>query len=99
MKKKLILFFASLSMATAIVGQDKSINSNKTIIGNIYTSLKPLDEQPAVFSSQADLDAKIQDKKNKTVQLISDNKNDPDLVKKYREQLWRFENAIVLKSK
>lgn len=94
MKKNLTsLIFAALTSIS--LAQNKSEKSSKTN-ENIYTSLRPSDLQPAVFSSQNELNEKIEDKKNKTLLLIKENKDDTLKLRIYREQLWRFENAIVL---
>jgi len=94
MKKNLILFVFLLLVAVS-EAQERSDKSKQVVNENIYTSIQPADLQPAVFSSQKELDEKIQDKKNKTIALIKANQNDTLKVRVYREQLWRFENAIV----
>ena len=65
---------------------------------NIYTSLKPADGKPVVFNSQEELNAKIESKKNNVITLIKDNASDTGQVRLLREQLWRFENAVVKKA-
>lgn len=98
MKKSLLLAISLFAFSTITLAQVKSTD-NKVIKENIYTSLKPADGQPAVFSSQEELNGKLQDKKDKTILLIKENEKDPVQVKMYREQLWRFENAIVQEPK
>jgi hypothetical protein len=65
----------------------------------IYSGLRPADAKPAVFSSQAEMDAKKESKKNAIKDLITQNSTDPVKVKMYREELWRFENAVVAEPK
>ena len=95
MKKQILLFIftTSIYLATA-----QNNSGNKAITGgnvDIYSPLKPKDGQPAIFDNQADLNAKIQDKKDKTIALITASIGDSLKVRVYREQLWRFENAII----
>jgi len=92
---KNILLFACLSLASISFAQDKTVNGKKAVSENIYTSLKPADGTPAVFSSKEDLDSKVQNKKNNLLILIKENSGDTAQVRILREQLWRFENAIV----
>ncbi len=94
--KKTALLFTFLWFAALLSAQDNSSTSKKISPENIYTSIKPADGQPAVFNTHEELTAKIQDKKDKTILLIKENQTDPAMVKIYREQLWRFENAVVL---
>ncbi len=93
MKKNIFLFIACVSFATIAVAQDRTIKTSETI----YTSLKPADGNPAVFSSQEELNAKVEMKKNNVKALIKENSADTAQVRLLREQLWRFENAIVKK--
>ncbi len=51
----------------------------------IYTPLKPKDASPAVFGSKSDLEAKRQRKIDATLELIKKNKDNPELVIRYRE--------------
>lgn len=93
--KKVSFLFIFFVSTFGIVAQEKNSTVNKPNNPSVYTSLKPNDVQPAVFSSQAELNAKIQDKKDKIQSLIAANVNDSIKFKYYREELWRFENAIV----
>jgi hypothetical protein len=95
LKKNIFFLFIFFALTSQIVAQEKSNAVSKPNNPNLYTSLKPNDVQPAVFSSQAELNAKIQDKKDKIQALIAANVNDSVKLKYYREELWRFENAIV----
>ena len=74
--------------------QDNSKADKKTTGNKVYTSLKPNDVQPAVFSSKEEYNAKFQDKKDRIITLIT-NENDSVKVIRYREELWRLENAII----
>jgi hypothetical protein len=96
MKKPTIL--ALIFTAFGFIGLAQNSHTSSKVAkeeGSIYTSLKPADAQPAVFTTKEELDAKIQDKKNRTLEQIKTHANDPAKVKALREQLWRFENAIV----
>jgi hypothetical protein len=59
------------------------------------TSLKPTDASPATFSSQEELDKTVPMKIAKIKEMIKAEKND-ERIKILREDLWRFENAVVL---
>jgi len=97
MKVKIVLFVL-FALTSRMLAQEKTAENKIAVPENIYTSLRPADAQPAVFSSQEQLNTCIQDKKNKTIALIRENEKDPVKVKVYREQLWRFENAVVKSS-
>lgn len=100
MKKTRLLTMALAFMSLLSFSQNKTPVKSQTISQEeILTSLKPMDASPAVFSSQKELEEKKQSKINATHDLIRQNKNNPKLVLQYREQLWRFENAIVVESK
>jgi hypothetical protein len=62
---------------------------------NILTSIKPADEQPVVFANKMELDQKVDFKIENTKRAILENRNDAVKVRQLREELWRFENAIV----
>ena len=64
---------------------------------NILTSIKPVDGQPAVFSNQVDLENKVGLKIEEIKKMILENRNDTVKVNHLRQELWRFENAIVKK--
>jgi len=93
--KKIFLVMMAFFLVNTISVQTGNSKSKKTAGENIYTALMPKDAQPAVFNSKVELDAKIADKKNGIINLIKANENDAEKVKYYREELWRFENAIV----
>jgi hypothetical protein len=94
MKKSLILVAGMLVLSLHGTAQDKKMaNVNE----NIYTALKPADQKPYTFGSQAEMDAKRQSKKDAVIAEIKVNSNNPEKVKALREQLWRIENATVLK--
>ena len=62
---------------------------------DVLTSIKPADGQPAVFANKEELDQKVDFKIENTKRAILENKNDAVKVRQLREELWRFENAIV----
>lgn len=95
MKKISLLILVFISTTFVSVAQDGKTTTKKNVEESIYTSLKPADGQGAVFNSKEEMQAKIQDKKDKMIGLIKENANDPVKVKQYREELWRFENAVV----
>jgi hypothetical protein len=100
MKKTHLLTVALLFLSLLSFSQNKTpVRTNSSTQEEILTPLKPLDASPAVFSSAQELEAKKQGKINATRDLIRKNKNNAKLVVQYREQLWRFENAIVVEPK
>jgi hypothetical protein len=95
MNKNVLLLFVGLSITSLSNAQDRSTENKKAGSENIYTSLKPADGTPAFFSSQEDLNAKVPGKKSALLNLIKENAGDTAQVRMLREQLWRFENAII----
>lgn len=59
------------------------------------TSLKPANASPATFSTKEELDKTVPMKIAKIKEMIKAEKND-ERIKVLREDLWRFENAVVL---
>lgn len=100
MKKLVILFTALMAFSLSGFSQnkEKTIPSQETQ-KSIYTSLKPSDATPATFSTQEELNEKVPAKKSAIKDQITLNKDKPERIKQLREDLWRFENAIVVTSK
>lgn len=95
MKTNFILFFACV-LPSFSFAQNKSVKiNNKSKTENIFTSLKPLDGLGYVFSSQEDLNNSVPGKKNYVISQIVKNEKDSLKVIMLREELWRFENAVV----
>jgi hypothetical protein len=94
MKKTIVLMAAMLVSSLHGIAQD---NKMAGVNENIYTALKPANPHPYVFGSQAEMDAKRQSKKDAVIAEIKANSGNPEKVKALREQLWRIENATVLK--
>jgi len=91
MKKSILFLIVFFGFASVIIAQDKSKPDSE----NIYTALRPADGNPVVFNSQEELNAKIEAKKKNILTLIKENSGDTAQVRILREQLWRFENAVV----
>jgi len=98
MNKINLLFLALIASVSVATAQNNS-PGGKTGNGDIYTSLKPADGQGAVFNTKEELDAKVQDKKDKMILMIRENANDTAMVRQLRYELWRFENAVVVPKK
>lgn len=98
-KAKLIVLALTLISLTGFSQNAAKVKTVKSGTEDIFTPLKPADASPAVFSSKQEMDTKLTDKKNSTLDLIRQNKDNPETVKQLREQLWRFENAIVIEPK
>lgn len=61
------------------------------------TSLKPADGNPATFGTKEELESAVPMKIASIKEAIkSGNYNDVQ-IQKFREEIWRFENAIVIK--
>lgn len=61
------------------------------------TSLKPADATPATFSTKEELEKAVPMKTAKIKEAINSGKYDDVQLQKLREELWRFENAVVIK--
>lgn len=68
---------------------------NEAVQSTEVTSLKPIDASPATFSSQEELDKIVPVKIAKIKEMIKAEKNN-ERIQLLREDLWRFENAVVL---
>ena len=90
------LIFMSLS---AFSQQNTAVKTDSQVQEEIFTPLKLLDPSPAVFTSKQELELKKPLKINGVKDEIRLNKNNPEMVKQLRQQLWRFENAIVIEPK
>jgi hypothetical protein len=89
-----------MSISSFSIAQINSAVSKKPAenpVTDIYTSVKPADGNPAVFSSKEELESKIQYKKDNILGMIRQNASDTAKVRYLRQELWRFENAIVKK--
>jgi hypothetical protein len=98
MKKTHLILLALVFMSLVGFSQNAAgkPSTKATQTEDIYSPLKPADASPAVFSSKEEMQSKLQDKKYNTIELIRQNKDNPEQVKQLREQLWRFEHAIVI---
>lgn len=61
------------------------------------TSLKPADAKPATFGSKEELEKAVPMKIAKIKEAINSGKYDDVQLQKLREELWQFENAVVIK--
>lgn len=60
-------------------------------------SVKPADGIPAKFSSKEELESAVPLKTAKIKEMIQSGQYSGDRLRVLREELWRFENAIVVK--
>jgi len=97
MKKTQLFFLAFCSIGFLGLSQNSNPPKQEQNVQHDQrlTSLKPADASPMVFSSLEEMNAKKQSKMDATRDLIRQNINNPELVKQYRENLWRIENAKV----
>ena len=95
--KKLLLPIAVFSVSL-VYGQEQVNTSSANAAESIYVSVKPADESPVVFANQEELDSKKDEKIEKIKTLIKEYQSDPNELLRLREELWRFENAIVKES-
>ncbi len=86
--KQVLLLVALTTMSTCAMAQTNA----KTI-----TSIRPDDGTPAYFTTQEELDAKKADKIEKIKVLIIEANGDVEKQTALRKELWRMENATVIK--
>jgi uncharacterized protein YdeI (BOF family) len=96
MKINVFLLLVMMTISFGAAAQEQRGANQSAANEDIYTSLRPADAQPVQFSSQVELDAKIQYKKDNMIALIGANRKDTAMVRLLRYELWRFENAIVV---
>lgn len=58
-------------------------------------SLKPEDATPAKFATKEEMDTSLPKKKANIIEMIESGKYEGERLRILREELWRFENAIV----
>ena len=89
--------FALLLSSNACAQEAKPSTSLSKQPNQEITSLKPIDGYAAVFTTQVDLDQTVPMKIAKIKEMIASGQYGEDRIKVLREELWRFENAIVTK--
>jgi hypothetical protein len=62
----------------------------------VSISIIPKDEKPAEFSSEKEMLKTVPLEIKKCKKNLSENSHNSERANYYREQLWRFENAIVV---
>jgi transcription antitermination factor NusA-like protein len=92
MKKLLLLIL--LCGATTITSYAQSAATRVTV--EMVTSLPPEDGTPMVYGSQGEMNRKVKEKIQECKQLVVKHQDDPTKASFYREELWRYENAIIL---
>lgn len=97
---KKILLVVALLTGGALINRSfaQETETTTTAQNPLLTSLKPADGTPAIFPTQEELDSKVPAKIDGIKEEILNNSNDAVRVKYLREQLWRFENAVVVKN-
>lgn len=96
--KKILLTVALLS-GGALINQSYAQETETTIQNPLLTSLKPADGKPATFSSQTELENTVPAKIAAINEEILKTPNDTVRVNYLRQQLWRFENAVVIENR
>jgi len=89
--KKVLLLSATVVFSLALNAQSSSTILTKEMIH----ADRPADAIPKFFKSQEELDKMVPQKVDELKQLILDNQSNIDKVFYYREEIWRYENAIV----
>lgn len=94
--KRITLITLLLFATGSSFGQTEN-NRNQALTeeARLLTPLEPIEKNPAVFNSQAELDAKVAGKIDEIKQRILANTENAELVQQLRNDLWRMENAIV----
>lgn len=89
--KKVLLLAVGVIFSAALNAQ-----SSKTVLTKeMIHSDRPADAIPKFFKSQEELNSTVPLKVDQLKQLIIDNQTDMDKVFFYREEIWRYENAVV----
>jgi hypothetical protein len=105
MKRSLLLTAVTLIISLFSFSQEKVSTSlrptpKKEVVETespSTLSLKPADAAPATFGSKEELEKAVPMKIAKIKETINSGKLDDVQLQKYREELWRFENAVVVK--
>lgn len=91
----------TLGVVLMSTGAFAQTNSNPTVTemeqsnSDLFKSIKPKDGQPVVFANQVELEEKVDYKIDQMKQQLVENRNNPEKVIYLKQELWRFENAIV----
>lgn len=96
--KKTIIALGFVVVNSFIYGQTMNTETTeqaKLSDTELFTAHKPLDGNPAVFASKAELEEKKAIKISNTKEKLLANRENPEMVKMLQEELWRFENAIA----
>lgn len=89
--KKVLLLAVGVIFSAALNAQSSSAVLTKEMIH----SDRPADAIPKSFKSKEELDLTVPQKVDELKQLILDNQTNKDKVFFYREEIWRYENAVV----
>jgi len=89
--KKFNLKKLVMALSMGIISLTINAQSSDTEI----TSIKPKDATPVVFSTQEELDSKKVEKIEKIKDQIKQNIGNDEKTLYLRQELWRFENAVV----
>lgn len=89
--KKINLKKMLMALSMGIISLTINAQSSDTEI----TSIKPKDATPVFFSTQEELDSKKVEKIEKIKDQIKQNIGNDEKTLYLRQELWRFENAVV----
>jgi hypothetical protein len=101
MKKNYLLTFAFLGgmiFSANVSAQENPVKPEITINENL-TPLRPSDGQPYVFATAEEMEEAKARKTQQLKETILANSDNPERVKKLRQELWRLENAVVAEKK
>lgn len=96
--KKILLAFTLLAGGIGL-NQAYAQETVQTEENVLLTPIKPADGKPATFATQTELENTVPAKIAAIKEEILKNPNDTVRVNHLREQLWRFENAIVIENR
>lgn len=100
MKRSLLLTAVTLIISLFSFSQEKAVYPPKPVVkseSTVVGSLKPADATPATFGSKEELEKTVPMKMAAIKEAINSGKYDDVQLQKLREELWRFENAVVVK--
>lgn len=92
-----IMLSTSEIFAQMTVAPVTKTSTNNESVAYETTALKPVDGQPYTFPSKEVLENSVPEKINGLHDQILSGKNTEAQIKELREQIWRFENAVVIK--
>lgn len=87
--------FSATSVAQMTVAPVKSKQTTEQKESTESLSLKPVDGTPAKFTTKEEMESALPQKIANIKEMINSGKYEGQRLQYLREELWRFENAVV----